>query len=480
MMAIVLARWSADCARRSARKRGIAIAPGTSVIVFAARRGVRLVVACCARSSRRGVRRGMSLAHARSICPMPRMEFAHTPESDRALLRACAVWCRRYAPLTMIDCRPGPPTIIVDLTGCQRIYPDGGELSRRVTSELAARGFEARVASAPTMSAAVALAQDGRGSDICMCPLRTLRLPADVIEALSQVNVSTIGQLHALERRSIVARYGPQTLRQLDEALGQAQETFNPIRSTPLPTVQRNFDGPVTDLAGIRMTIGDLTESLCQQLRQRVRGGREFELVAFCADAPTHVHRVTLGAPSTLARHIAGMLELHVDRIPMGMGIESIRISVLRMGRSCGQEVAGQWIDTMVARLGSMSVLRAGFREDHRPAHAVRWIAVSRMGFRKEAALRDASAGVASAWRPSRILDQPEPVQVGSAHAGSITWRGRQHGIVHWNGPERITDGWAGATAPGSLDYWRVETSQGCWLWLCRRGDEWSVVGIWA
>lgn len=480
MMAIVFARWSADCARRAARKRGLPVTSRTGIIVFATRRGMRVVVACCARCSRRGVREGMSLAHARAICPQERMEFPCAQEN--ALLRACAVWCRRYAPLTMIEKTPGPPAILVDLTGCQRIYDDEAQLVKRVTSELAARGFEARVATAPTGAAAVALAQNRSRSDLLGCPLASLRIDADAIEALKQVNVSTVGQLRALERSSVAVRYSAATLRRLDEAFGDSVEFLEPVRTSPLPVAEKIFEGPVTDLQGIRLTIRELVDSLCEQLRQRVRGGREFELVALCADAPTHAHRVMLGAPSTLARHISGMFEPHIDRIPMGMGIEALKISVLRMGRCCGQELAGQWIDTLIARLGDTAVLRGGFRECHDPLRAVRWIVVSRLGFSREHALRDACVAVANAWRPSMILERPEMVIVERPLADEIRWRGRTFAIARWSGPERIAlPLWGdGSSGQSSMDYWRVETQQGRWLWLCRRVDGWSVAGIWA
>ena len=476
ILAICLPRWKADCARREAIRRGDREVRHIPTLIIRAERGQRLVVACCARASRAGVRPGMSLAHARALCPEPRHEAEESPERESSLLRACAIWCQRYAPITMIEPTPGPSAIIIDMTGCERVSPCERTLEGRVVAELARLGYAARVATASTAAAALALAQDGSAEDLAGCSLRALRLEPAVLTALALVNVRTVGELAALPRASIPSRYGEATLRRVGEATGEVAEFIVPIRAEPPPSAERIFDGPVTNPEAIARAAEGLVENICAQLLARDRGAREFELAACCADAPEQAYRLTLGAASAGARHIMKMLAPRLERMPMGLGVESLRLVVLRMGRLGPGDGIAEWIDTVVARLGPAGVLRAGFVEDHHPARATAWIRVARGGFSLQRAHRDASVAAVGAWRPSFMAPKPERVEVPEPHAPSLRWRRHAVPLSAWHGPERIASPWDRASA----DYWRVRTRDGQWLWLCRCGAEWTLAGIWS
>ena len=490
LLAIVLPHWSVDCARRSARQRGQRITEQTIMLIIRSHGGIRTVCACCQRASRCGIRPGMALAHARVLSPPRRIEEEEMQKRDMALLCACAIWCQRYAPITMIESTPGPAAIIVDITGCERVHPCETRLMNRVVDELAARGVSARVAPASTAAAAVAIAQSSRQSkansnatiNLEGCSVRALRIDRDAIDSLAQVNVRTIGELSKLPRTGATIRYGSAVLRRLDEALGFAAEYLQPIRSMPPPSMERVFDGPVTNLEGIQLSVRFLLDALCEQLNERIRGGREFELVATCADAPASSVRLTLGAPSCNAKHLANMFAPMVERINMGVGVESIRISVLRMGRRGAGEAVGEWVDTLTARLGNRGVFRAGFVEDHRPAHSIRWIPVSQSGFALRIATRDAMVKAVSAWRPSHQFMRPEQVIVSAPYAARIVLRGRSVAIRHWVGPERIVSSWESSQTDNSegCDFWRAEAEDGRWFWLRQAQSGWTLVGIWS
>ena len=498
-MAIVFLRWRADCARKFVRQQadrgGHAGHAGHAssrapLLVINSERGVRIICACCAQASRVGVQIGMDLAHARALCPPPRTEVEAQPEREMAILRALARWCQRYSPITAIEPTDGPTAILVDITGCERVHPSNADLTQRVVRELAERGFTARVAIASTAAAAVAIAQSC-ASDLASCPISALRISRQAIEALAEVQVEKIGQLIRLPRASVMARYGGDVLHRLDMALGEAIEILTTIRSQPPPSVEHIFDGPVTNHEGIALVVARLFEELCVALRARVRGGREFELTATCADAPMYRQRMMLGAPSARAAHLFKLFAPHLERIPMGMGIESLRIAVLRMGawspqsqRSDGCENSvGEWADTVTAQLGDRALFRGGFAEHHQPNRSIRWIAIARCGLSPRVALRHASVRAAFAWRPSTWLTPPESIVVTAAHAPSVCWRGSVVEIATWRGPERISSPWsasASMSSTHSVDYWRLETTQGAWLWVAHSAGGWAMVGVWS
>jgi len=476
ILAICLPRWKTDCARREAARRGERLPREVPTIVISVVRAQRIVASCCARASRAGVHPGMSLAHARALCPKPRHEAPECPEREQALLRACALWCQRYAPITMIEPSPGPCAIIVDLTGCERVHPCETTLARRVESELARLGCVARVAIASTAAAALALAQESSARDLASCSVRALRVEGAAVAALALVNVRTIGELAALPRASLPSRYGEALLRRLGEAVGEVAEFIVPIRAEPPPSAEWIFNGPVTNREAVERATGELVEEVCAKLLARGRGGREFELLACCADAPAQTLRLTLGAASVRSRHVMRMLAPRLERMPMGMGVESLRVAVLRMGRLGAGDGIAEWIDTLVARLGSSGVVRAGFVENHDPARATAWIRVTRGGFSLQAAFRDASVAAVGAWRPSFAAATPERIEVAQAHAPTLRWRRHEVALAAWHGPERIASPWEGTSA----DYWRVCTPEGRWLWLRRCGSEWTLAGVWS
>lgn len=497
VLAIVFPRWRADCARKHLRLQGDGTGRATArtpLIVIALERGARIVCACCAQASRRGIHEGMALAHARALCPLPRIEVDAQPDREAATVRAVARWCQRYAPIVAIEPTDGPTAILVDITGCERVHQSHEHLTRRVVQECTERGFAVRVAIAPTAAAAVALAQSGT-RELSVCPLGALRIAPQIVAALADVQVRTIGELARLPRASVAVRYGSEVLHRFDQAIGEAIEIVIPIRSQPPPSAEQIFDGPVTNHDGIARTVARLCEELCASLRAIVRGGREFELTALCADAPMYRHRMMLAAPSARAEHLAKLFAPHLEKIPMGMGIESLRIAVLRMG-SCAPQGErsedigarlGEWSDTLRAQLGDHALFRGGFAEHHQPLRSIRWIAIARCGLSPRAALRHARVRAASAWRPSTWITPPESLAVPAAHASTISWRGQAIAIATWQGPERITSPWemvapspTAAPKPLCIDYWRVETTQGTWLWIAQDASGWSLVGIWS
>lgn len=487
MLAVAFPRWTAECARRTARRQGAAISPDAAVLVVTESHGVRTVHDCCRHAASLGVLRGMSLLQARAICSGPRTELPHMPERDASMLRACAVWCQRYSPITMLEPSAGIPVVLIDITGCERIHPSEPALELQVRRAMHARGFTARTACAPNAAAAVALATARHAPHaartIDACPVRCLRLDRKVIARMHEVNIRRVGDLLRCTRASIASRFGAPTLLRLDQAFGRTEQHIAPLRPRPLPAVERIFDGPVAALDALQFATQELIGELCVQLHALERGAREIELVADCADAPRWTRRLVFGAPSANARHMMGMLAPSLERMKAGLGVERLRLAALRMGRMMRQEALGEWIDTLCARLGDGAVMRCGLVEDHRPGRASRWLPVLRHGFDPRATAQAVRVRVVQAWRPSLLLPRAEMASVEVGSGGSVRWRGECRTVLSWHGPERIAPPWTavGAMAPAEGgDFWRAQCADGLWLWLRRTSDGWMVLGSWS
>ena len=157
-LAVYLPTWPADrILRRLSRRRAGRGEP--SFLLFAATsHGRRVVAACCGASARAGVRVGMSIAHATALLPReaPAMVRDHAPGEDAVALLALARWAVRFAPTSAPD---HPDGLMLDVTGCQRLYGGDERLAALVAGSLRALGLEARVAVAPTIGAAWGVAR---------------------------------------------------------------------------------------------------------------------------------------------------------------------------------------------------------------------------------------------------------------------------------------------------------------------------------
>ncbi len=476
------------------------------------------VAVCCGRAFSCGIRPGMTLAHARALLPenLPASSLIiepHHPNRDTAALRHLAAWCARMAPLvglapesalqpTSKQPEHSPDTLVMDITGCQRLYPDPSALVRRVRATLLHRfGIHARVASAPTLAAAWALARYGPhigfvlapqpGQSISDCirqavhplPVAALRVAQAALLSLHDVGIHTVEHLLALPRRSIALRYGQATLTRIDQLFGDLVETIVPIRPEPPPQVERVFDGPVADIGIVtHVTHGLLTE-LVTTLDTRHKGLRTLQLTMERLDVSSRTkvqHTIRLARPSRSLRHIWALLEDKVQATQLAFGVERITLVAVaigkvkpstltlqqvagRVGTSVGEETAanmdsrptdsdalrslppvdetalGELLDTLHTRLG--------------PQHVMHAVPISGQGLGRSGLLVPASGHIApsrfevpvtSSARPPILLASAEHASVMALVPDGppmrIGWRGRTHTIIDFRGPERLAD----------------------------------------
>lgn len=463
------------------------------------------VAACCAASSRAGVLPGMTLAHARALMPGRRIEtLPHDPDAEARALRRLAVWATRFTPTVATD---PPDGLLLEVTGCDHLFGGPQGLVARVVRAAAGRGFTGRAALAPTFAGARALARFGPRSRLVVGP-RDLRaalepLPVAALEledadhaALLEIGVDTIGQVLALGRRSLHARFGDRLLLRLDRMLGQAAEWITPVAVPEPSRCELAFDGPTTAqesvLAGARLALGRLVSAL----ERRQRGVRRLRADLARPGLEPLAATVHLSRPSLSERHLWSLLRPRLESLHLGFGVESIRITAAATGPLRYQQTAhwsapgladgdpraharlGELIDILADRLGPGGVATVGVAATHCP---------ERVFFRRPAAEPAPPvdhARLINADRPTALLEPPEPADaVALAPDGPpsrLRWRGRDHAVAFAAGPERIgLPWWLGRR--GGRDYFRVRTDSALWLWVYRAlpGGGWFVHGLW-
>ncbi|CAO3442804.1 DNA polymerase-like protein PA0670 [Azospirillum argentinense] len=488
--------------------------PLAAILAERGRLGVAAVNRAAAEA---GVHPGMSLADARAIEPALAV-FDAEPESDARLLERIAGWCTRYTPWTAPD---GPDGVALDITGCAHLFGGEEAVAADLSARLTAAGFESRISVADTPAAAWALArfgggaptltlprwagegiwpspaQRGRGGpakregggkalpDLSPLPVAALRLPAATVDGLAAVGLRRIGDLHALPRATLAARFGPELLRRLDQAYGRLDEPLSPRLPVPPHSVRLALPEPITTAEAIAEALRRLLAALCAGLENTGEGARRLRLELHRVDRRLEDAPQTLvigtGHPVRRPDALMRLFAQKLDRVEPGPGLELMVLSATEAGPLAaaqaaldgttdggmdGQPELGELMDRLGNRLGERAVLRLVPRQSWLPERSVA----------PASAFSEASGG--ALWptdrpRPVRLLAPPEPIEamalVPDDPPVMFLWRGVQHRIRRADGPERIeAEWWRRDGEP--RDYYRVEDEAGRRFWVYRQG----------
>ncbi len=505
-MSLALPWWMAERAVRHARPD---TARPHAVVVVRAERGQWIVCGSCEAAHRAGVHAGLTLAHARALLAGREVLIAdHDEHADAAALLALARWAsRRWSPLVEVD---APDGLLADITGCAHLFAGERGLMEDIAHRVRGLGLTPRAAIASTAGAAWAVARFGEDRSIIAqgrerealadLPTAALRIDADAIHALAEVGIERIGHLFAVPRASLPARYGPDLLLRLDQALGIATEMVGRTPQGLRVRASLELPGGTTQVESIEAALRLLLDDVASTLERHESGLRilaaAFERLGERSDEPERII-LRVSRPTRDARHLWSLLRPKLERLNMGFGVERVTLDALGLCRlSHEQRALGDrpadpqrhpsvWgteddsarvLDTLASRLGRASVLSARLVESHRPERAFRLVP-----FDERPQRGDAPASPAGP-RPSRLIDPPSPAETIALTPDGpvmrVRWRGSEHRILRTIGPERIgPEWWHRREAP--RDYFRVQDDRGRWLWMFHEGSAWFVHGEW-
>jgi protein ImuB len=476
---------------RSRPKAGVS---KDTLVVYGKRGNADVLVAIDAQAERLGLRRDMALAQARAMHP----DLAAVPEdvaADAQLLDAIADWCGRYTPLVAAD---PPDGILLDIGGCAHLFGGEDNLAADLAARLGGFGFAARLAIAPTIGAAWAVAHfgaahvaaGGERDTLAPLPLAALRIAAETVAALARVGLKRIGDILDMPRAPLAARFGADLIRQLDRALGREDEPLSPRLPVAPYLAERLFAEPIVREEEVLATIERLATRLQAALAARGEGARRIELALFRTDGV--VKRIAAGTsrpvrdPLAVRALFVERLAALGDEIDPGFGYDLARLAVA-VAEPCPDEQIGlgagddgeldRLVDRLSARLGARRVSRLVAQDSHIPELAA-FAAPAQATARTQSgwpAFRRFSTEVDLAPRPLRLLAKPEPIAdvVSSVPDGPpvrFRWRRALHEVVAAEGPERIEGAWWSTADGPARDYYRVEDSDGLRFWLFRAG----------
>lgn len=354
----------------------------------------QLVAQACPLAQQCGIRVGTTLGQAQTLAPQL-LVAPDEPARDVWLLRKLADWAIRFSPLV----EPVPPDmLVVDITGCQLLFGGEKQIAVQAVTGLKAQGFAAQAAVADTVGAAWALALAGDAVVTVVPPNRTaewlaplppaaLRLEANTAAQLDQLGVRTIGALLALPRALLPARFGPEVVQRLQQALGDTCEPLNPYVAEAPPYARRMFETPVTQWAIVAAVVQQLWADVYAQVLQRGRALRRLQCVVYYQMVAPRVVTVGLSRASRTAAHVAELLARRVEQVDVAPGVTALVLRALQTTRFVGaqfdlfeqqdpvaDEALGTLVDRLSARLGGRAVTCVEEVADHQPELAYRYV----------------------------------------------------------------------------------------------------------
>ncbi|MCL6504893.1 MAG: hypothetical protein K6T86_19620 [Pirellulales bacterium] len=477
-------------------------------------------------------------------------------------LAVVAGWCGSFSPLVGLVRGIPPEALLLDITGLEPLFGSEEGLARQLLHSLGRRGLTtcAAIADAPAAAWALArwqmwlppgsaccrvlssgeamasfqaprgshgfpatlgagegawrlvVAPPGRAADaLAPLPLEALRLPSELLPTLRELGLVQVGELLALERAALGARFGQVLLARLDQALGQAGEVIVPCGPPPRFESRLAFETPIQQADLLRMALARQLTEVVEPLAARGQGVVELECRLRGERQEEHRLCVRLFRPSVEVAHLLELVLLQLERLSLcplvssevrlvcGRPLEYRQHSLFDDGPRCQPNLLARLLERLASRLGLQGVVQLSLVPDAQPEsawHAEAAVDISpwwgqqrqHKGSRPRRAKKSAAFGAlcsaeqavgrtrtASLFlRPLR-LQQPAPVQVVSLVPDGpprmLRYQGREYRLARTWGPERIETGW---WREGRIrrDYFRVESACGRWFWIFRRLED--------
>ncbi|MDE2120803.1 MAG: DNA polymerase Y family protein, partial [Betaproteobacteria bacterium] len=334
-------------------------------------------------------------------------------------------------------------------------------------------------------------------------PLQCLDALAEHAGLLQRLGCRSLADVRALPRAGLARRCGPQLLRQLDQAYGEAAESYPWFALPERFHARLELPARVEDAAALLFGARRLLLQLEGWLGARQAGATALSLRWRGDGTAQRAGNGELALRSALplrsAEQLARLLGEHLARVRLEAPVLELELELLDMRELTGDNAsllpggpppgaaAGPERELVLAlqrvsaRLGDSQVLQGRVLPDHRPEWAQAWHPCG-AGPTQGAAQRLAPAGV----RPSFLLPEPVPL---ACRDGLPCWHGELQLLL---GPQRIEGGWwqrdgAGGTRHVARDYWVAAHARGALLWVFRsreRSEErhpaWFLHGVFA
>ena len=342
-----------------------------------------------------GVKGDMALSAALALAPALQWQ-ERDARLEKSALDALALWALQYTSMVSLA---APHGLLLETGGSARLFGGLDALLGRIAADVAAQGYGAVLASAPTPTGALMLARSGYAAQLRTLPELRRALPGLPVSSLlgaqayaatfESLGARSVADLLALPRDGLKRRFGDFLLDELDRAYGHA------------PDPQRGISAPQSFRCSLQLPApAEASEALvfaCQrglrQLEGFLRAGKQaVDRIELTLHHETHRRHDNGQGDTTLTLHLmqpsadAGrftlLLSERLNRHVLERRVERITLAAPQLLRSeeatrpllpddePGGKNLQDLLERLHARLGPEAVHTLRLEADHRPAQA--------------------------------------------------------------------------------------------------------------
>jgi protein ImuB len=382
----------------------------------------------------------------------------HFPPLPAESLERIAAWACQFTPKVSLE---PPRELLMEVAGSLRRFGGSQGLLEKLLAGLAATGFEAAHAAAPTARAALWLARGGCRA-LEQVPVEAA-CREEALGLLRGIGVRNLGELLALPREGLARRCGQALVDDLDRAAGTLPEARVFFVPPPRFAARLELPAPVSNAEGLLFAARRLLVQLEGLLAARHAGVRGFRF--FLGEQRVEIG---LASPAREAERFSLLLRERLATLALAQPVEAIALEaedfVPLAGRTAGMfgdaaAEAEDWarlLERLELRLGRGAVHGLATYPDHRP----------------ELAWRRVEPGE---WEP-REFRQPGPRPLWLLEPPR---RLGQQAPLLLAGPERIEAGWWDGD-DARRDYFIAQGEDFSITWVYREDGEWYLHGFFA
>ncbi|NDP58778.1 MAG: DNA polymerase Y family protein [Oxalobacteraceae bacterium] len=416
------------------------------------------------------------------------LSLPRAPALELEALHEAALWALHFTPQVVVR----DAGLLLDITASLRLFGGFDNLSAQLTGGIDDLGLHARMACAPTASAAQLLAHSaGVWQDktldemLAPVPLAAIASARPYLDTLLGIGCHTLGQLRRMPRTGIARRFGNELLREIDRAYGDEAEVHAWFTAPASFDVRLELPAQVSHTDALLFAARRLLLQLTGWLNAHQSAISSITLWLHHEPTRQRDHRSTpvhiqLASASRDPAHLTlllrerlGQVALIAPVIELSLAADEI-VALASPNTELFPTAASQndsivlLVERLQSRLGSDAVRRLALVADHRPEKSY-----ALLPERQSPSRIVSNALQASSPRPTWLLARPLAL---------IT---RQHKPFYQSpltllaGPERIESGWWD-DALALRDYFIAENEHHALLWIFRQrttGDDRSDSG---
>ncbi len=444
--------------------------------------GDPVILACNRKAAHLGVHAGMAQGAASALVGALRVH-PRKGLAEKKALENVAAWALQFTPVVSLA---PPGSVLLEVAGSLALFGGIDRLLRQVREGVAALGYQAKLALAPTPLGATLLARgalEARLTEKQALRRLLVQLPLEVLElseahnaTLKGMGLGCLGDLLRLPRGGLARRLCPELVRTLDRALGRVPDPRPRFEVPASFAHELLLSGEVEDTEPLLFAAHRLLLELSGLLQARCAGVSTLQWQLAHREGPATSLPLELVAPSRDPGHLLGLFRERLERLALAHPVIALSLLTPAFVALPGYNLEclpgaqdkqnSDWrtlIERLRARLGADAIQGLCLIPEHRPEAASRLCAPGE-------SLPAAHLG----RRPLWLLAEP------------ILLRSRDHQL-YLDGVltllpdcERIESGWWDGEDI-SRDYFIARNSAGRGFWIFREsGGErrWFLQGL--